>query len=61
MKTTLKPMKRIIRTGISFTSEIHGRVRHCTVATFADGTIDLVALCDIVTRDGQKFLNRKSR
>jgi len=61
MKTTLKPMKRIVKTGTTYTAEIHGRVRHCTVATFDDGTTDLVAICDIVSRDGRKFLSLTPR
>ena len=61
MKTTLKPMKRIIKTGTSYTAEIHGRIRHCTVATFEDNSTELVAICDIISRDGQKFLSRTPR
>jgi hypothetical protein len=57
----MKPIKRIIKTGTSYTAVIHGCVRHCTVATFEDGTTDLVAICDIISRDGQNFLRRERR
>lgn len=57
----LKPMKSIVKTGTSYTAEIHGRIRQCTLATFEDGKTELVALCDIITRDGRKYLSRTPR
>ena len=61
MKTTLTFMKRIVKTGKSYTAEIYGRMCHCTVATFGDGTSEIIAICDIVSCDGRKFLSRTPR
>lgn len=61
MTTTLKPMKKIIKTETSYTAVIDGRACHCTVATFDDGTTNIVAVQDIISRDGQKFLSRTPR
>ena len=54
-------MKRIIKTGTCYTAEIHGRIRRCTVATFEDKSTQLVAICDIINLDGQRFLSSTPR
>lgn len=54
-------MKNIIRLSTSYTAYHKGRCRTVSLATFADGSKDIVALCDIETRDGKKYLRNVNR